>query len=261
MFATHFFENMILNTFRGTSAVGIGSLHVGLFFTNPTDTGTAGLEIAYTGYARQPLMFTPPAPESGGLGVRNTQDLLWAEAPSDLGIVNHIGIFDTATLGAGNMILYGQLNIPLDIRAGQQPSIHEGEMLYFALGNFTNRLRTDMLNVLRGQTMPGFTPFAALFDGDPTTSGVELSGGGYGRPEIVFGNPTIQTAGHTMITNTAGSRFPMPTSPWGNWAFQGIMDAASGGHVLTAMANPNPEIIQRGYIPVIPTGGARVSLH
>jgi len=261
MFATHFFENMILNTFRDMTAVGIGNLFVGLFVTSPTDTGSAGLEVAYTGYARQPVSFTIPYEESGGIGIRNTTDMIWAAAPADVGIVRYVGVFDTQTIGAGNMLLYGELNIPLDVRAGQQPSIYEGEMLYFALGAYSVRLKTDMLNVLRGQNLNGFNPFMALFDGDPEGAGVELSGGAYARPALTFGAPAIQVGGHTLISNTSVARFPMPTTPWGNWAYQGIMDAPTGGNLLVSSINPRPEVIQRGYVPVVPVANARVSLH
>jgi len=261
MFATHFFEARILNTFNNATAIGIGGLYVGLFMSNPTDTGISGVEVNYTGYARQPLAFSIPYEESGGIGVRNTDDLLWQPAPVDVGTARFVGIYDSATIGTGNMVLYGELTVPLEIRANQQPSIYEGDILYYIQGDFTGSFMTKIMNVLRGENLPGFEPYMALFDGDPEDSGIELSGGNYMRPAIMFGAPAVQVGGHSQIRNTNLVRFPSPTSVWGNWAWSGIRDAEMGGDVVTKLANPFPELLQKNYVPQIKIGDCRVALN
>ena len=85
MFATHFFENRILNTFRGTTATGINECFVALFFSNPTDTGQAGVEVNYQNYTRMKVTWSTPYEESGGIGIRNTNEMLWAISESDIG--------------------------------------------------------------------------------------------------------------------------------------------------------------------------------
>jgi hypothetical protein len=260
MYATQYFEAKILNTFNNITATGVGSLYVALFMSSPTNTGQAGVEVNYSGYTRQPVQFTAPYEESGGIGVRNNADLLWQPAPGDVGQARFIGIYDSATAGSGNMLLYGELSVPLDIRAGQQPSIYRGDILYYIQGQYSKYFMTAIMNVLRNQNLPGFVPHMALFDGDPETVGVELSGGAYARPVISFGAPTVQVGGQTQIQSTNVVRFPSPTSTWGNWAWSGIKDAINGGNLVTKLANPAPEVLQANYVPQINIGDCKAAL-
>ena len=57
MYASNYLETAIINLMRGTSLQAPTGLYVGLFLSDPTDTGTAGTEVSYTGYARQPITF------------------------------------------------------------------------------------------------------------------------------------------------------------------------------------------------------------
>lgn len=248
MYATHFFENQILNVLRNVTLTGYSNLHIGLFMNNPTNTGTAGLEVNYTGYERLPITFTPPFEESGGMAIRNTTDILWETAPQDVGNVHHIGIFDSPVIGAGNMLLYGELTIPLNIRSGQQPAIYTGDILYILQGDTTRYFKTAVLNVLRNQTLAGFQPHLALFDGDPELSGLELSGPSYARPQISFGDRTIEVGGQSRIANNALVRFNSPTDTWGDWNWDGLLDAATGGNLIFKFQNPIPETIHRNYV-------------
>jgi len=261
MFASHFFESRILNTFNGITAVGAGNLFIALFMSNPGNTGLQGIEVNYSGYARQPIAFGVPYDESGGIGVKNTDALLWNPAPSDVGQARFIGIFDSATVGSGNMYLYGELTVPLDIRAGQQPSIYTGDVLYFIHGDFSRHFMTAILNVLRNQNLNGFAPHMCLFDGDPEGTGIELSGGSYARPAINFGAPVVQVGNQTQIENTNIVRFPSPTTTWGTWAWSGIRDAASGGNLITKLPNAFTEVIHPNYVPQLGVGDCRISLN
>jgi hypothetical protein len=47
MYATNYFETKILNIFSGTPCVAPSGLYVGLFLSNPTETGVAGTEVSY----------------------------------------------------------------------------------------------------------------------------------------------------------------------------------------------------------------------
>lgn len=261
MYATNFFETKILNTFNNILAVGATDLYVALFLTNPTETGAAGNEVNYTGYTRLKVSFTAPYAESGGMGVKNDKDLLWAKAPNDAGQAKYIGIYDSASIGSGNMWLYGELSIPLDIKANHQPSIYAGDILYYVVGSFSTAFKTKMLNTLRGQNISGFVPYLALYSGDPESSGAELSGGAYARPSIPFSSPAEQPGGQMQIQNTAVVKFPNPTAVWGNWAYDGIRDAATGGELILKSPNPTPEVLQRNYVPYINIGDYKVMIN
>jgi len=247
MYGTHFFERQILNTFRGITAEGYPNLFLALFHTDPTNAGNMGTEITYAGYERQPIDFTAPVPESGGIGTRNVADLLWEVSPTDVGVVRHIGLFDALT--GGNMLVYGELQVPLEIRAGQQPSIYAGDVLFFLVGDTSDYFKTAIFNLWRDIPITGFLPHWALFDGEPTGTGVELSGASYARPPITFGEPEVQVGDYTSIANTALVRFPSPTSTWGMWVWDAVVDAPVGGNIIFKFQHPQPEELLQNYVP------------
>lgn len=78
-----------------------------------------------------------------------------------------------------------------------------------------------------------FTPpaqvWVALFTVSPTpsTSGTEVSGGGYGRQIVTFTPPA---SGQTQ--NTADIFFPIATAPWGTIVAFALFDASGGGNML-----------------------------
>ena len=261
MYGSNFFNTMVLNTFNGVTAVGAGGLFCGLFISNPGKTGVAGNEVQGAWDTRQQINFGAPYETELTMNIANQNDLLWNTATSDAGTARFIGIFDSAVPGSGNMWLYGELAVHLDIKANQQPSVYAGEVMYMASGNFTRVFQTRMLNLLRGQNINGFTPYWALFDGDPEETGGELTGGGYVRPEISFNAPTQQAGGQMMISNTSDLRFPSPTTPWGLWAWDGIRNAQTGGDIVLKTQNMVPEILQKNYVPIVYAGEYRTALN
>ncbi|MCL2398492.1 MAG: hypothetical protein FWC91_01945 [Defluviitaleaceae bacterium] len=248
-FSTHFFSRQVLNAFQNQSTNGYGQLFCGLFLTDPTNTGQAGAEVVYEGYQRQPISFTPPADFNGHLSISNTQDITWPMSSQSPGSVRYIGIFDRQQPGdpQGNMLLRGELTVPLEIRPNQQPGILAGDIIYWSRGNFSRQFRTAYLNLLRGQSLTGFTTHAAMFDGNPESGGGELSGENYSRPAITFTAPHVVN-GVMTITNTNTVTFPTPLDRWGMWRYRGFMQAATGAAIAAFDSSPNPEEIHRGYI-------------
>jgi len=261
MNATHFYESKVLNTFRNITAVGAGPLFVALYVSNPSNTGMAGVEINYPEYTRMPVTFTIPYEESGGIGVMAIGDIEFPESSSDAGEVRHIGILDSSAIGSGNMYLYGELTIPLVVSARRQPSIAAGDMLFYLTGDMSIQFKTRILNILRGDNLPGFVPHNALFDGDPEAAGVELNGGGYARPEIEFSNPLVQVSGQTRIVNSSDFIYPRATSTWGLWAWSGIMSAATSGELVGKTIHTPPEMMFNNYRPKHFAGELRVDVN
>jgi hypothetical protein len=261
MYATDYFETKILNIFRGTTAQAASNLYVALYLSDPTDTGGAGTEVSYPGYARQAITFTVPYAESGGIGVKNTAVLTWPISNVDAGTVTHIGILDSAVLQSGNMWLYGDLTDTMPISAGNQPIIQTGDVLYYSTGNFSIWFKTAVLNLLRGTSVSGITPYLALYSGDPENSGAELSGGSYARPAITFGAPYMGGGGAMTMENSQEVSFNAPTSTWGLWAWDGIANQATNGNLIVKYQNTTPEQILKNYIPYFEAGGYTVSIN
>jgi len=254
-FATHHFSRQVLNTYRGIALPGYANLFVRLFISDPTDTGTAGIELAYPGYTGQQIMFTPPANFEGNLAIRNTADITFPESSQSTEPVLHIGIFDSAVPGTGNMVLRGDLTRPLEIRANQQPSILAGDIIYISRGDFTAQFRTAYLNTLRGQTLQGFSSHLAMFDGNPESGGFELSGEAYARAALSFASPVIDpNTGLMTITNETVATFPTPLGTWGPWNYDCVMRGSSGAETASFSRNDEAEIVHRGYIGRIREG-------
>jgi len=261
MYSTQFFETQVLNTLRGRDLPGYPEVYLGLFMSNPGNTGTQGIEVQYSGYERLPVTFSSPYNEAGNRGIRSNVDLLWEPSPIDIGQVRFIGLMSSQLVGTGDMLAYGELTSPLDVRANQQPSIQAGDALFFLVGNASDSFKDRILNVLRGTQLDGFNPHWALFNGDPTQGGAELSGGAYARPSMSFSTPEV-TAGEAMhIQNSNLVRFPAPTMPWGLWAWDCIMTAETGGEIVIQLPNPVPETILRNYVPQIRPGYYRVAMN
>lgn len=101
--------------------------------------------------------------------------------------------------------------------------------------NMSNYLAVALLNgVFRGQpyTFPT-TVYVALYTSDPTKNdtGQEVTGGGYARTSVVFGEPVLEN-GKQVIRNSADVVFPVAEADWGTVTHVGIRDAVTGGNLL-----------------------------
>lgn len=88
---------------------------------------------------------------------------------------------------------------------------------------------TAVLNTARGIAKPGYTPYLALFVGNPLAGGVEVVGNAYARRQVFFGVPP----GNYSMSNNVAIAFPTPTGAWGGapLTHAALMDAATGGTV------------------------------
>lgn len=71
--------------------------YLGLFTSDPTETGTAGTEVTGGGYVREAVSFTV-----SGNTATNSAAIEWSPATASWGTVTHIAIMDA--LSGGNMI-------------------------------------------------------------------------------------------------------------------------------------------------------------
>lgn len=149
MFATNYFEKLILNTMRGQTAAAPSALYLALYLNSPGESGTEGTEVSYAGYARQHVAFSNPAPMNGGIGVMNLSDVTFPVTPIPIGAVTHIGVLDSQT--GGNMLLYGEFTQSVAVDANEAPVIVAGEAQWWMTGAMSVAYRTRVLNLLQGQ--------------------------------------------------------------------------------------------------------------
>jgi len=98
MSLTNAFETSTLQYLFTTGSVTRPTAwYLGLFTSDPTETGAAGTEVSGGGYVRKAVTFTV----SGNLAT-NSAAIEWSAASSSWGTVTHIAVLDASS--GGNMI-------------------------------------------------------------------------------------------------------------------------------------------------------------
>lgn len=121
---------------------------------------------------------------------------------------------------------------------------------------FSSYTDTQVLDHLLGAgtfTKPAAL-YTALFIGDPTAGGTEVSGGSYVRQSSSF------TISGNVATNTANIEWATATASWGTVTHIAIYDALSSGNQLVTAELGTPKIIVTGDVLRIPAGQLSVSL-
>ena len=97
--------------------------YIGLFTSDPTDTGTAGTEVTTgTGYARTAVTFTV----TGDTASNSAAVEFPAADGGNWGTVSHIGVMDAET--GGNMIIHSALDVAKAINDGDVFRIPTGDL-------------------------------------------------------------------------------------------------------------------------------------
>lgn len=259
MYATDYFENLMLNLAREQNITAPTTMYLALFQSNPTDTGTGGTEVAYTGYARQPITFTAPAVSGNGLMIQNASLITFPEAPASGNTATYVAVMDS--LSGGNMWLYGQLDQALTIQAGVSPVFREGNVKWIWSGNLSTYYRTAIMNTLRGTSVSGFAPYIGFANGDPTGSGNEFSGNNYARVSASFTAPTAQSSGTSQIRNESTITTGIATGTWGTWNTAVIFDTQTGGNAYAIIPLSNSYNITSGYTAGFAAGNLQFNIN
>jgi len=246
MYASNYFETIMLNIARGISATAPAKMYLALFLNDPGEGGS-GTEVSYSGYARQEITFTAPAVDGTGMSFTNNSAITFATAQITVGNATFVGVFDSLT--GGNMYLYGQLGTPILIESGVAPVVRANAMKWIWAGKFSNNYKTKIMNLLRGTNVSGFTPYLALCNGSPEAGGSEFSGNNYARTSMTFSAPAEQANGSTMISNSARVESPVASGTWGNMTHIALYDASTSG---------NPYLIDTSSSQVLMNNGKSV---
>lgn len=123
---------------------------------------------------------------------------------------------------------------------------------------FTNYTDNKLIDHLLGSstfTKPS-TLYVALFVGNPTSGGTEVStsGSAYARVTSTF------TISGGNATNTAAIEWATATSSWGTIDWVAIYDASTGGNQLVTAALSSSKTIASGDVLRIPISSLSVTL-
>jgi hypothetical protein len=116
-------ETSVLNQiFVGTALPWNGNtnLWIALYTASPTESGSHANEATYGGYARIVLTRSTDFTVSGNQ-ISNANLEQFAQCTSGSNTITHAAIVDSATAGAGNVIVYAALNTSIPVSAGIQP--------------------------------------------------------------------------------------------------------------------------------------------
>ncbi len=91
---------------RNTAQTPAVTIYVGLFTTNPSGPGDAGIEVSGGSYARQAVTFGVP---TNGVS-SNSGAVAFPTATASWGTVNGVGLFSADT--GGTLLYYGPLTTP-----------------------------------------------------------------------------------------------------------------------------------------------------
>lgn len=123
---TTYFLNLTAGNIFGTKTNPAIPAHyyIGLSTTTPTLTGTNVTEpSAGAGYARVEL--TNLSQPSGGV-VTNEQAINFNESTANWGTITHFVIYDSDTVGGGNLLMYGALSTPRSVEAATIMTVKQG---------------------------------------------------------------------------------------------------------------------------------------
>lgn len=259
MYACDYLETGFLNVLRGVTFAAPTKCYLALFLNDPGESGNAGTEISYTGYARMEIVFSEPASSNGGIGIQNLSDITFSAPPDAAGTVTHIGIMDS--LVGGNMLARSELTESLVIGANEPPVFLAGDVLFYLTGNMSNAYKKKLLNAFRGTSITGVSPHFSLWNGSPEQAGSELAGDNYARASISFSAPAEQASGQLVISNSTTTTFNRPSTAWGVWDTSAIYSASTGGEAIYIQALTESVDIKKGYMPVIDPGALKVGLN
>lgn len=259
MNATDYLESGFLNVLRGQTFAAPANIYLGLFLSSPGETGAAGAEVSYSGYARQLVTFSVPAASGAAVSIQSQAQLTFPKAVTAGGTALHVGLFDS--LSGGNCLAYGSLSEGITIAIGESPVVLAGDIKLSLSGQLSTAYKTKLLNLFRGQSITGVSPYLSLWNGDPENSGAELSGGSYARVGVTFSAPAAADSGQMVLEASGGATFPRPTASWGTWAYTALMDAASDGAPICVVQEAAASEIKSGYRPTFEAADIRVALN
>lgn len=259
MYASDYLETSFLNVLRGNTFTAPAKCYLALFLNDPGETGGAGTEIQYPGYARMVIDFSEPADTNGGIGIKNLSDITFSAPASPAGTVTHIAVMDS--LVGGNMLARGELTENLVIGANEPSVFLAGDVLFYLTGNMSRAYKTRLLNIFRGVSITGILPHFSLWNGSPEAAGSELAGDNYARAALTFAAPSEQASGQMLMSNAGVVTFNRPSTPWGVWNWSAIYSAATGGEPVYLQQLTEDITIKKGYMPTIDVGALKVGLN
>ena len=98
-------------------------MYCALFTVTPNDAGSGAELHTSGGYSRQAVTFGPPLTGSTG----NTSTVTFGPASAAWGSIAGFAVFDNATSGSGNMLVYNSMS-PVTVNQGDSAQFSSGSL-------------------------------------------------------------------------------------------------------------------------------------
>lgn len=245
---TNYWEDAILNIFRGTTLTAPATIYIGLFTVGAGEAG-GQTEVSGSNYARTAVTFSAPSAGS----VSNNADVTFPTPSGSWGTIVGWGLFDAST--AGNLLYYSDQSPSQAVGSGIPVKFLSGTLVVTeSSASYTNYFRDKVLNLLRATNFTGITSHLSLYTAAPTasTAGTEVTGGSYARPTCTFSAPSGGS-----ITHGSDVTFTTPSANWGTILAFGVMDASSAGNLL--LFDSENVLVQSGNTVKFTAGSVIVS--
>jgi hypothetical protein len=125
MNTTYFLNCVSGNVFNTKTSPSLPkTYYIGLSTSTPTISGSGVTEPSTTnGYAR--LKLSSLGTPTDGV-VTNSSDINFAESTGSWGTITHFVIYDSATVGSGNLLMYGELTTSRTVETATIMTIKAG---------------------------------------------------------------------------------------------------------------------------------------
>ena len=265
----HIYSNGRAITYVPPSALYLGLLHDdgGLANNTPAEQD----EVTGGAYVRKTLdgaanYFRP----ASGFEALLHADVDWPTATDDWGTVTHAAVFDAAT--GGNVLLWSPLTTAKLIEANDIMGVLAGELVAslasVGMSSYSAKKALDhLLANGRAQTYtPPSTLYVALFtssgglSSNTPASQTEVSGGAYVRKLLDGTNNYLGPAADFAAALHADIEWAIATSNWGTITHLAVMDAETGGNVISFGALTSPKVIETNDRAVVKAGQLVASL-
>lgn len=197
-------------------------------------------------------------------------DVDWATATVDWGTVNHAAVFDAAT--GGNVLLWSPLTTAKLIETNDIMGILAGDLVasLASVGMSSYSAKKALDHLLANGRAQTYTPPTSLYVALFTSSGglssntpglqTEAAGGAYTRKLLNGSSNYMGPAADFAAALAADINWEIATSNWGQITHLAIMDAETGGNVISYGALTSPKVIETNDRAVIKAGQLVASL-
>lgn len=246
--------------------------YLGIFAASPGETGSLASEISGGSYARVPLAGLMGAADATSGIATNSSAVTFAAPTAAWGLTAHLGIIDSVTLGAGNVLFYAPMANPRVVNNGDTAlTFGAGSLSVSIAGSQSVMISSYLMKKLVDHILGtgSYTMPAAVYHGllgsNPTIAGTltsEVPGGGYLRQPLaaILGAFDALTGISTSVVDVT---YPTPIAdyPDVNYSFIADSPTALAGNLLFAGQLPSVLSIKAATAPALfPAGSIRLSI-